>query len=101
MNSDFMFKILECTCDYDFVQYHCYSNGLLKNEYCKLVSLPYFNKIKPKLHIQLSYDGEPHNTLKRGYDGSKVIEMAQFLKDHGIQFSFKATLSYDLIDKLP
>lgn len=101
LNSEFMFKLIESTCDYEFVQYHCYSNGLLKDEYAKLVQLPCFDKIKPKLHIQLSYDGEPHHKLKRGDNGSKVVEMAQFLQDHGVMFSFKATLSYDLIDKLP
>lgn len=101
LNADFMDKIIENTCDYDFVKYHCYTNGTLIDRFKTLVSKDYFQKNKHKFHFQLSYDGEPHHTLKRGNTGKQVIETAQYLYDNDIQFSFKATLSYDLIDKLP
>jgi len=63
--------------------------------------LPYIDKIKDRFSIQLSYDGEPHNTLKRGYGNEKILKAADILKKTGIKFSFKATLSYDMIKFLP
>lgn len=101
LNTPFMFQVFENTYRYKFVKYHCYSNGLLLNEYAKLVSKPWFNEIKNRLHIQLSYDGEPHHILKRGNNGQQVLETANFLRNLGVSIAFKATLSYDLLDKLP
>ena len=101
LNTDFMFKIFEQTYKYDFVQYHCYSNGTLVDKYKEMIALPYFDKLQSKLHIQLSYDGEPHHTLKRGNTRKQILDVAKLLQKNNIQFSFKATLSYDLIDKLP
>ena len=101
LNMEFMYEIIKSTCDFDFVKYHCYSNGILLNKYKELFSKDFFQKKKDKFHIQLSYDGEPHHSLKRGNNSSQVLTTAQFLYDNNIQFSFKATLSYDLLDKLP
>lgn len=101
LNTEFMYELIKCTYKYDFVQYHCYSNGLLIDKYKELLSQDFFNDIKDRLHIQLSYDGEPHHTIKRGNTGDKVLETAQFLTDNNVWFGFKATLSYDMIDKLP
>lgn len=101
LNTDFMFKIFEQTYKYDFVQYHCYSNGTLTEKYKQLFALPYFDQLKNKLHIQLSYDGEPHHTIKRGNNREQIFQTAKLLQENNIFFSFKATLAYDLIDKLP
>ena len=101
MNTEFMYEIIKNTCNFDFVKYHCYSNGTLINKYKDLVSQEFFQKKKDSFHFQLSFDGEPHHTIKRGNTSEQVFETAQYLFDQGIQFSFKATLSYDMIYALP
>lgn len=101
MNVQFMEKIIEHTIDYPFVRYHCYSNGTLIEQYIKLLSNSYADKLRHRFHIQLSYDGEPQHSIKRGYSPKKVFEAADFLRQHQIQFSFKAALSFDMIKYLP
>ena len=39
--------------------------------------------------------------MKRGNTRKQILDVAKLLQKNNIQFSFKATLSYDLIDKLP
>lgn len=101
LNTEFMFKIISETYKYDYVRYHCYSNGILIDEYKKLTNLEFFDSIRDRFHIQLSYDGEPHHTLKRGKTGEQVLQTARFLQEQNISFSFKSTLSYDMIQYLP
>ena len=36
--------------------------------------------------------------MKRGNTRKQILDVAKFLQENNIQFSFKATLSYDLID---
>ena len=67
----------------------------------KLIAADYFADVKDRLDVQFSYDGEPHNTLKRKHDGRTTIENAKKLAAAGVQVRFKATLSYDMISKLP
>lgn len=102
LNLEYVKQIIDSTSKYPFVRYHCYSNGTLLDEYKKFVE---FDSVKnltvDRLHIQLSYDGEPHHMLKRHTDSGVIKNVAQILKTHNISFSFKATLSYDMIQHLP
>ena len=101
LNFDFIDRVLNTTAKYKFVNWHIYTNGLVTSAIDKLVSAPYFEEVKNRLDVQFSYDGEPHNTLKRKHDGKTTIANAKKLAEHGVQVRFKATLSYDMIDKLP
>lgn len=101
LNAEFMFNIMNSTYKYDFIRYHIYSNGTLYDKYCDLLNQSFINDIKNRLHIQLSYDGEPHHLIKRGNTKDIVFKTAHLLKDNGIYFSFKATLSHDMIKYLP
>lgn len=100
LNLKFMCKIIENTYKYDFVRYHCYSNGTLLDTYREFLSKPFIKDIKDKIHIQLSYDGDPHNELKRGYKKDKILQAADLLNEAGISFVFKATLAFDMIPHL-
>lgn len=101
MNTDYLFSIIDNTYRYEFVRYNMYSNGTLVDRFEKLVSQFWFPKIKDRFHIQLSYDGEPHNTLMRGYGGENIFKTADILIENGMKPSFKATLSLDKLDLLP
>lgn len=101
LNLDYMCKIIEHTYKYNFVRYHCYSNGTLVDKYKYFLSKPFIDDIKDRIHIQLSYDGDPHNEIKRGYTKENIVKIADLLYENGIYFAFKATLSYDMIFKLP
>ena len=102
MNLDYVKKIIEATIKYDFVRYYMYTNGTLLDAFKDLAKCKWADELKKRIHIQLSYDGEPHNTIKRGEFSSKmVIKTAEFLKNAGFEVSFKATLSFDMLSKLP
>lgn len=103
VNLQFMKKIIEHTIGYPFVRYHCYSNGTLTEKYRELLSQLYADELKTdgRFAVQLSYDGEPQHSTKRGYSAEKVFETADFLKLHGVPFSFKSALSFDMIKNLP
>ena len=101
MNTRFLFEILDVTHKYDFVRYMMYTNGLLYDRFEELSGQSFFDDIKNRVRIQLSYDGEPHHKLKRKTDSSIIIKTAKFLKSKGIDVSFKATLSLDSISLLP
>lgn len=100
LNIDFMLDIINVTCQYDFVRYHIYSNGTLVEHFKKLISQSFIEQIKNRLHVQLSYDGEPHHSFMRGDNSKRIFETADVLKEVGVQFSFKATLSFDMLDKI-
>ena len=78
-----------------------YSNGTLIEGFQELLKQDFFPLVKDRIEIQLSYDGEPHHTNKRGYGGDLVVRTAQFLVDNGVRVSFKATLALDSIHLLP
>ena len=101
LNFEFMSNVIEHTCIYDFVQYKTYSNGTLYEKFEELIQKDFFKNIAGRFHIQLSYDGEPHHKLKRKYDSAIVLKTARLLKDNGIDVSFKATLSFDMLKNLP
>ena len=63
--------------------------------------LPYFYEIRNRFNIQISYDGEPHNTIKRGYSYASIKRTIQLLYENKLNLKFKATLTYDMIKNLP
>ena len=101
LNTKFMVQLCDATYQYEFVRYHIYSNGTLTNKYSEFLKQQFISQVKNRIHIQLSYDGEPHHTLMRGDNSKNIFETADLLEQFGISFSFKATLSFDLLDKLP
>ncbi len=101
MNTNFLFLIIENTYKYDFVYYQMYTNGTLYENFNKMIQQSWFNFIKDRFHIQVSYDGEPHNSLMRGYDGEKIFKTFDLLLESGIKSDLKATLSLDKLKLLP
>lgn len=102
MNEDFLESLVEKTSQYRFARYHVYSNGTLVDAYRKFIFSSCFTEdVASRFHVQLSYDGSPHNEVKRGYSREKVIETAKLLCNAGVGISFKATLSFDMFSKLP
>lgn len=101
LNYDYMVRIIKATYAYKFVRYHIYSNGTLVDNYKQFLSIPEVISIVDRLHIQLSYDGEPHHTIKRGKNSHQIFTVADLLVKHNIPFDFKATLSFDMFKYLP
>lgn len=79
MDRTYMEEIVSSTSVWPFVRYHVYSNGTLVEEYRKFLTGSFIDSIRDRIHIQLSYDGSPHNELKRGYVGGEVFETARLL----------------------
>lgn len=100
LNVDLILSIVEATSKFDFVLWRAYSNGTQFEKYKQLVSLLEKNDANQRFQIQLSYDGEPHHHAKRKYSGQIVIDAAKYLFDHHIDISFKATLTFDMLDNL-
>ena len=100
MNTKFMYELINATCQYDFVRYHCYTNGTLINQYKDFLNQLFIKSIRNRINLQLSYDGEPQNTIKRGYSKDIELEAADLFYEARIPFVFKATLSYDMIPYL-
>lgn len=101
VNKDFLFKIVKSTYVYDFVSYQMYTNGTLVDNFKEMISQKWFDEIKNRFHIQISYDGEPHHSLMRCYDTKNVFEVVDLLIEKGIKPSFKATISLNNIKLLP
>lgn len=101
MNFDFIKRIIDATVKYEFVQYFMYSNGTLIDKFKELISLDCADQLKERFSIQLSYDGEPHNAIKRGDTREKILETAGFLAQSGFRIQFKATLSFDMVKNWP
>lgn len=101
MNTDYLFKIIDETVHYDFVKYMMYSNGTLKQKYEEMVNKDFMKFLVGRFEVQLSYDGEPHNTIKRGTNKEIIFDVADLLISHGVQVTFKATLSMDSLSLLP
>lgn len=100
LNTEFMYKIINETYKYDFVRYHIYTNGTLYDKFEDFIQQPFFESIKNRIHIQLSYDGEPHHTLKRGNTRELVFKTMNLLQKNKVTTYFKATLTFDMIPKL-
>lgn len=100
LNFEFLNKIIIETYQFSFVRYHIYSNGTLVDKYKLFLEQEYINDIKERLHIQLSYDGEPIHRIKRGNNSENIFTVADLLLLNNIKFSFKATLPFDQIKNL-
>ena len=101
LNADLICEIVQATSKYDFVIWRAYSNGTMIDKYKQLAILLEEYRLASKFQIQLSYDGEPHHTIKRKYSSQFVIDAANYLVEHNVNISFKATLAFDMIDCLP
>lgn len=101
MNTKFLYEIIETTYKYEFVDYMMYSNGTLINNYRDFLSQEFIDSVKSRFHIQLSYDGEPHNTLMRHNSNENILKVADMLHNNGFRISFKATLSFKMLNCLP
>lgn len=101
MNERFLYRIFESTVQYDFVRYMMYSNGTLVDRFGVLLSQDFSKTLGDRMEVQLSYDGEPHNSMKRRTSVDSIIRVADMLCDRGMQVSFKATLSMDSLSMLP
>lgn len=101
LNYMFMDKIFRETSKYSFITYHIYTNGTLIDNIKNIFESSYFNDIYDRVHIQFSYDGEPHHTLKRGYNTDILFKTVEYIFNKGICFDFKATLSLDSLDMIP
>lgn len=101
MNIDFLFVLIEKTYKYGFITYNMFTNGLLLDNFKKMVSQSWFENIKNRFNIQISYDGEPHNVLERGYNKEKILKTFDYLVNNDIKPSLKATLSLKNLKLLP
>ena len=101
MNYSFVKQLLDSTKEYSFTKYHIYTNGLLTKQLDDFLKYSSDANLQSRLTMQFSYDGEPHNTLKRHNDGKTTIENAKKFIQSGFNVRFKATLSYDMIHKMP
>ena len=101
MNTDFLFRIIEKTVNYGFVRYMMYSNGTLVHKYEDMMKRDFMKSLVNRFEVQLSYDGEPHNTIKRRTNKETIFKVADLLIANGVHVSFKATLSMDSLSLLP
>lgn len=101
LNLSFIYKIIEITHQYQFVNYFMYSNGSLYDAYIKFINNKLIQSIKNRLKIQLSYDGDPINEIERGISKEIIINVARLLKDNNFNFSFKATASTKTFKYIP
>lgn len=86
---------------FDFVSYFIYSNGTLVDEWRELLQSVNSMSLANRLRVQLSYDGEPHQHLMRGYPGKSTLDTFDMLTAHAIDVSLKATLSLSQLENLP
>lgn len=103
MNAEWLHDILKATAPYEFVDYYMFTNGTLHQ---KLKSLIEDKDTKDafkcgRFQVQVSYDGEPHHTLKRGYSFDDVVPMLDLLKSNSVGFTMKATVAEDSVALMP
>lgn len=101
LNIEFVENIIRHTYKFSFVRYNFFSNGTLVDKYKQFLACDFINNVHNRIHIQLSYDGEPHHSIKREDNKHLIFEVADLLKINKINFDFKATLSFDMIKYLP
>lgn len=97
---DRILEIIKLTSKYNFVVYHIYTNCTLYNEILAFVNNKDFRNVSNRFSIQISYDGEPCNKLRRGYLYKDIKKQAVLLKESGANISFKATLCYNDIEQI-
>ncbi len=72
LNMRFMTRVIEHTLKYSFVRYHIYTNGTLVNEIENFSNVNSIRKNSERISIQVSYDGDQHNELMRGYGYQEI-----------------------------
>ena len=98
LNEELIEKVVEKTCSYKFIRYHIYTNGTITDKTIKFLHSENFLQNKDKFIIQVSYDGEPHNLIQRGYSYDEIEKVVEELQKSGIRWNFKSTLSLDCIE---
>ena len=101
LNLDYVINIIKQTYKHEYVRYNFYSNGTLVDAYKMFLNMDFMSSIKDRTRIQLSYDGEPIHSLQRADNSKQIFEVADMLKDKGVKFSFKATLPFSMIERMP
>ena len=103
MNVDWLEKIISSTINYEFVDYHMFTNGtLLENLKTLVDGLTTSQAFKcGRFRIQVSHDGSPHHELKREYGSCEVLPTLDFLVKRDIPFSLKATITEDSVQLMP
>lgn len=67
LRPDRMLDLIRRTSKYGFVSYHVYTNGTLCDETAAFISDPAYKAVAGRFFVQVSYDGDPCNQLRRGY----------------------------------
>ena len=101
LNIDFIHQLVTATSKYEFVRYSMYTNGTMPDKISAFIDIIKTNFVVDRTHVQLSYDGEPHHKMLRGYSSDKVLQSARLLKAANIDIAFKATLTYENVKLLP
>lgn len=103
VNVRWLEQILLATVDYEFVDYHLFTNGTLVGRMQQLLDNKALQQAFKcgRFSVQVSYDGEPHHKLKRGYDGGEALKMIELLAQRSVPFSLKATIAADSIAMMP
>lgn len=103
LNYNFVRDVIKETSKFDFVDWHIFSNGTLDGNFKSLVCDEEFSpKLKyGRLSVQISFDGEPHHSLKRGYLPTEFDKTLELLASNGILFNFKGTLAADSLHLMP
>lgn len=103
LNYKFVHDVIQETSKFDFVDWHVFSNGTLAEQFKTMIlDEDFSSKLKDRrLSVQISFDGEPHHSLKRGYLPTEFYETMQLLHDNKIMFNFKGTLAADSLHLMP
>lgn len=97
LNVGFVTRVIEHTCSYPFVRYHIYTNGTLADAIEGFSKTDSVANNASRISIQVSYDGDPHNELMRGYGYLEIERSVETIDKAGFFWSFKSTLSFDCI----
>lgn len=54
-----------------------------------------------RFQVQVSYDGEPHHSVKRGYSFDDAMPMLDLLHSNSIRFTLKSTVAEDSVALMP
>lgn len=108
INPQFIKNMLARYADENRVGFFIYSNGYNIGNIIPLLEENKFKKTsngQPKIHIQVSYDGEAsHNVARlnvKGEGSAKTVkETLTILRDKGLSYDTKATIGFMELDKL-
>lgn len=103
VNTEWLREILLSTTSYEFVDYSMFTNGTLHHKLRELIEDEVTRHAFRcgRFQVQVSYDGEPHHSLKRGYSFDEAEPMLDLLQASSIPFTLKATVAEDSIEMMP